>query len=145
MPLPPPPRILFVCIGNACRSQMAEGLARHLGGAAVEAFSAGSRPAGFVAAGAIEAMKEIGIDISRQASKSVESFRGQDFDAVVTMGCGDACPWVPAKRRLDWKIPDPIGQSPEFFRRVRDQIEGLIRDLLADIKIVDRGPPGELE
>ncbi len=134
MSLPPPQRILFVCIGNTCRSQIAEGLARHLGGGAVEARSAGSRPAGFVAAGAIETMKEIGIDISQQASKSVEAFRGQDFDVVVTMGCGDACPWVPAKRRLDWKIPDPIGQSPEFFRRVRDQIEGLIRDLLAEMK-----------
>ncbi|MCC6273377.1 MAG: arsenate reductase ArsC [Deltaproteobacteria bacterium] len=134
MPLPPSQSILFVCIGNACRSQMAEGLARHLGGGAVEAFSAGSRPAGFVAAGAIEVMKEIGVDISGQASKSVEAFRGQDFDVVVTMGCGDACPWVPAKRRLDWKIPDPIGQSPEFFRKVRGQIEGLVRDLLAEIK-----------
>jgi len=134
MSLPPPQRILFVCIGNACRSQMAEGFARHLGGEAVEACGAGSRPAGFVAAGAIEAMKEIGIDISQQTSKSVEAFRGQDFDVVVTMGCGDACPWVPAKRRLDWKIPDPIGQSPEFFRKVRGQIEGLVRDLLAEIK-----------
>ncbi len=130
----PPLKLLFVCIGNACRSQMAEGLARHLGGAAVKACSAGSRPAGFVAAEAIEAMKEIGIDISKQASKSVEAFRGREFDVVVTMGCGDACPWVPAKRRLDWKIPDPIGQSPEFFRKVRGQIEGLVRDLLAQIK-----------
>jgi len=134
MSLPPPQKILFVCIGNACRSQMAEGLARHLSGASVAAFSAGSRPAGFVANGAIETMKEIGIDISKQASKSVEAFRGQDFDVVVTMGCGDACPWVPAKRRLDWKIPDPIGQSPEFFRKVRGQIEALVRDLLAEIK-----------
>lgn len=134
MSLSPPQKILFVCIGNACRSQMAEGLARHLSRASVAAFSAGSRPAGFVANGAIETMKEIGIDISKQASKSVEAFRGQDFDVVVTMGCGDACPWVPAKRRLDWKIPDPIGQSPEFFRKVRGQIEGLVRDLLAEIK-----------
>ncbi|MDL1871501.1 arsenate reductase ArsC [Deltaproteobacteria bacterium PRO3] len=134
MSLPPPQKILFVCIGNACRSQMAEGLARHLSGASVAAFSAGSRPAGFVANGAIETMKEIGIDISKQASKSVEAFRGQDFDVVVTMGCGDACPWVPAKRRLDWKIPDPIGQPPEFFRKVRGQIEALVRDLLAEIK-----------
>lgn len=134
MSLSPPQKILFVCIGNACRSQMAEGLARHLSGASVAAFSAGSRPAGFVANGAIETMKEIGIDISKQASKSVEAFRGQDFDVVVTMGCGDACPWVPAKRRLDWKIPDPIGQPPEFFRKVRGQIEALVRDLLAEIK-----------
>ncbi|HKY62478.1 MAG TPA: arsenate reductase ArsC [bacterium] len=123
-------KILFVCVGNACRSQMAEGLARSLGGDRVLAYSAGSRPAGFVARGAIEAMAEIGIDIAGQDSKSVEEFRGQDFDAVVTMGCGDACPWVPAKRRLDWQIPDPIGQSPEFFRKVRDQIEAEVRALL---------------
>jgi arsenate reductase len=122
--------LLFVCIGNACRSQMAEGFARSLGADRVLAYSAGSRPAGFVAAGAIETMKEKDIDISGQASKSVEDFRNESFDAVITMGCGDACPWVPAKRRFDWKIPDPIGQSPEFFREVRDQIENQVRELL---------------
>lgn len=127
---PIPKRILFVCIGNSCRSQMAEGFARHLGGAKVQAFSAGSRPAGFVAQGAIETMCEIGIDISGQPSKSVEDFRGQDFDAVVTMGCGDACPWVPAKQRLDWQIPDPIGKDADFFRKVRELIQAEVRQLL---------------
>lgn len=126
----PPLRVLFVCVGNACRSQMAEGFARHLGCESVEAFSAGSRPAGFVADGAIRTMREIGIDISGQASKSVEEFRDRDFDVVVTMGCGDACPWVPAKLRLDWQIPDPIGKDATFFRMVRDRIEALVKDLL---------------
>ena len=126
-------KLLFVCIGNACRSQMAEGFARTLGANQVLAYSAGSRPAGFVAGGAIDVMKEKGIDISDHFSKSVEDFRGQSFDAVVTMGCGDACPWVPAKQRFDWQIPDPIGQSPEFFREVRDRIETEVRDLLKKI------------
>ncbi|MFO1463338.1 MAG: arsenate reductase ArsC [bacterium] len=130
---PTPKKILFVCIGNSCRSQMAEGFARHLGGDSLLVFSAGSRPAGFVADGAVRAMQEVGIDISKQASKSVEEFRGQEFDAVVTMGCGDACPWLPAKRRYDWKIPDPIGQSEDFFRKVRGQIEAEVRALLADL------------
>ena len=112
---------------------MAEGFARHLSADRVLAYSAGSRPAGFVAKGAIEVMKEKGIDISGHSSKSVEDFRDQSFDAVVTMGCGDACPWVPAQRRFDWKIPDPIGQSPQFFRQVRDQIEAQVRELLEKI------------
>lgn len=130
----PAPKLLFVCIGNSCRSQISEGFARHLGAGLVEAFSAGSRPAGFVAPGAIETMREKGIDISQNASKSVEDFRGMSFDYVITMGCGDACPWVPAKHRLDWQIPDPIGKSPEFFREVRDLIESKIKSLLDGFK-----------
>lgn len=129
-----PQSLLFVCIGNACRSQMAEGLARHLGGESVRAHSAGSRPAGFVAPLAIEVLRERGIDISQQHSKSVAEFQGQSFDYVVTMGCGDACPWLPAKVRLDWQIPDPIGRPVEFFRQVRDEIETKIRSLLEAIK-----------
>ena len=123
-------KILFVCIGNACRSQMAEGWARHYGGDEFQVFSAGSKPAGFVAEGAIEAMREKGIDISQQSSKSVEGFRGQEFDAVVTMGCGDACPWVPAKLRHDWRIEDPYGRDAEFFRKIRDEIGAKVQDLL---------------
>lgn len=126
-------KILFVCIGNACRSQIAEGFARHLGGDKVQAFSAGSRPAGFVAEDAVETMREIGIDISQQASKSVESFRDWDFDVVVTMSCGDACPWVPAKLRQDWQIPDPIGQDAHFFRKVRAMIEERVKALLGNL------------
>ena len=113
---------------------MSEGFASHLGSGLVEAFSAGSHPAGFVAEGTIQAMREKGIDISQNASKSVEVFRDTGFDYVVTMGCGDACPWIPAKQRRDWQIPDPIGKSPEFFRQVRDQIEGQVLALLEEIK-----------
>lgn len=123
-------KLLFVCVGNACRSQMAEGFARHFGKGKVEAYSAGSRPAGFIAPEAVQTMKERGIDISGQTSKSMEEFRGREFDVVITMGCGDACPWMPAKLRLDWQIPDPIGKDADFFRMVRDRIESLVNGLL---------------
>jgi len=113
---------------------MAEGFARHLGGKDIQAFSAGSRPAGFVADGAVQTMQEIGIDISDQASKSVETFRNQDFDAVVTMGCGDACPWVPARSRIDWQIPDPIGHSQAFFREVRETLKSKVAELIEILK-----------
>jgi protein-tyrosine-phosphatase len=118
-----PISILFVCIGNACRSQMAEGLARHLGGGRVLPFSCGSRPAGFVAPQAVKVLAEKGIDISGQFSKGIDQVPQKSFDYVVTMGCGDACPIVSAKQRIDWQIPDPIGESEIFFREIRDQIE----------------------
>lgn len=122
--------ILFVCIGNACRSQMAEGFARHLGLPGLVVYSAGSHPAGFVAPGAIEVMKEKGIDISRHYSKGIGEIPLIEFDILVTMGCGDSCPVVNAKQRIDWQIPDPIGRSSEFFRQVRDEIEAKVRTLL---------------
>jgi len=125
--------LLFVCIGNACRSQIAEGFARALGGNSVKAFSAGSRPAGFVALKAIEVMAEKGIDISGQSSKGLSDLPNQEFDAIVTMGCGDACPSLPAKHRLDWQIPDPIGKPIEFFREVRDQIEAEVKSLITSL------------
>lgn len=127
------PKILFVCIGNACRSQMAEGFAKAMSGEKIEVFSAGSRPAGFVSADAIRAMQEIGIDISKQFSKGVPQLPPERFDAIVTMGCGDACPQIPAKRRYDWQIPDPIGESAETFRNVRDQIQKQVEKLLKEI------------
>lgn len=123
--------LLFVCIGNACRSQMAEGFAKHLGKGKWEVYSAGSRPAGFVAPLAVEVMKEKGIDISGHYSKSVEELPLKKFDYVVTMGCGDTCPFVPAKQRIDWQIADPIGSPIGFFRQVRDEIEAKIKALLA--------------
>jgi protein-tyrosine-phosphatase len=122
--------ILFVCVGNACRSQMAEGFARAYGPENLVAYSAGSAPAGFVAREAIEGMKEKGIDISRHWSKGVRDLPVEEFDVVVTMGCGDFCPAVKAKRRLDWQIPDPIGRGIEFFRQVRDDLEEKVRNLL---------------
>ncbi len=123
--------ILFVCVGNACRSQMAEGFAKSLGIKDLVVYSAGSHPAGFVAREAVEAMKEKGIDISAQYSKGLRDIPLMEYDYVVTMGCGDACPWVPAKQRLDWKIPDPIGRGNAYFRQVRDDLESRIRSLLS--------------
>lgn len=122
--------ILFVCVGNACRSQMAEGFARSHGPKDLVVYSAGSHPAGFVAREAIESMREKGIDISKHYSKGINDLPKLPFDYVVTMGCGDDCPLVPAKNRLDWEIPDPIGRSPEFFRSVRDDLEARIKKLL---------------
>lgn len=120
----------FICIGNACRSQMAEGFARHLSKKETQVFSAGSQPAGFVAPLAMEVMAEKGIDISKHYSKSVDEIPNQTFDVIITMGCGDACPYLKGHRRLDWEIADPIGESKEFFRRVRDEIEEEVRLLL---------------
>jgi protein-tyrosine-phosphatase len=129
-----PLRLLFVCVENSCRSQMAEAFARRLGGARVEAHSAGSRPSGTVNPRAIASMRDAGLDISQHASKSLQDVAGPGlpaFDVVVTMGCGDACPWVPATRREDWAIPDPKALEPAEFARVRDQIEARVRALLA--------------
>lgn len=125
--------IIFVCVGNACRSQMAEGFARHYAPQDVKVFSTGSHPAGFVAPEAIRAMAEQGIDISAHWSKHIDELPGRKFDYVVTMGCGDACPAVPAIERIDWQIPDPIGRGPEYFRSVRDLIEEKVKKLLEKI------------
>lgn len=125
--------VLFVCVGNACRSQMAEGFARHLGPPELAVYSAGSRPAGFVAPQAVEAMKEKGISLAGQFSKGVGEVP-LEFDVVVTMGCGDSCPTVKAKRKMDWDIPDPIGGPPQFFRKVRDEIEAKVRVLLLSLR-----------
>lgn len=126
-----PKRIIFVCVENANRSQMAEAFARIHGNREVAAFSAGSRPSGDINPKAIAAMKEVGYDLRRHASKGLADFDGQVFDAAVTMGCGDACPLVVATRRLEWQIPDPKEMPPERFREVRDLIEQKVKDLLA--------------
>jgi len=99
-------RVLFVCVENANRSQMAEAFARIHGGNEVEALSAGSRPSGQINPKAVRFMAELGYDLTRHVSKSLDEIAGE-FDAVITMGCGDNCPWVPAKRREDWALPDP--------------------------------------
>jgi len=129
----PPIRLLFVCVENANRSQMAEAFPRMHGGANVEAYSAGSRPSGAVNPKAVQAMGEIGYDLSRHVSKSLDELADLDFDVVATMGCGDACPLVRAKRREDWSIPDPKHLPPEEFRKVRDLIESKVKAALADI------------
>jgi len=126
-------RVLFVCVENSCRSQMAEAFARLRGGRRIEAYSAGSRPSGKVNPKAVESMREIGYNLAAHQSKGLDDFAGQEFDVAVTMGCGDACPLVNAQRRIEWQIPDPKAMAPDEFRAVRDQIETQVRDLLADL------------
>ena len=125
-------RVLFVCVENSCRSQMAEAFADRLGAGQVDAHSAGSRPADGVNPRAITFMAERGYDLDDHASKSLSAFEGQTFDLVVTMGCGDACPWVPAAQRADWALPDPKSLPDDEFRAVRDEIERRVRRLLAE-------------
>lgn len=125
-------RVLFVCVENANRSQMAEAFARMLGGDGVEAMSAGSRPSGVINPKAIRFMSEVGYDLASHASKSLDDIDGE-FDAVVTMGCGDNCPWVPAKRREDWALPDPKHMDDDAYRGVRDEIAARVRALLASL------------
>jgi len=125
-------KILFVCIENSNRSQMAEAFARIHGSQAIEAYSAGSRPSGKVNPKAISAMKELGYDLSLHHSKSLTDVKkNAPFDAVVTMGCGDACPWMPSKRFVDWQIPDPRDMTPENFNKVRNEIESKVKELIA--------------
>jgi protein-tyrosine-phosphatase len=124
------PRLLFVCVENSCRSQMAEGFAHALGGGRVAAFSAGSKPSGQVNARAIQFMRESGIDLSVQRSKGLDDLPAVGWDTVVTMGCGDACPHLPARHRLDWNLPDPKQLDDDGFRAVRDRIHALVRGLI---------------
>lgn len=129
--------LYFICIGNATRSQMAEGFARACGGENVDARSGGTRPAGFVASKAVEVMAEKGIDISRQRSKPLDPEFAERADAVVSMGCGveKECPAVFLERAEDWSIPDPTGLGIEEYREARDAIEGRVRALLARLGI----------
>jgi len=126
----PMPRVLFVCVENSNRSQMAEAFARAQG---VDAHSAGSRPSGQINPSAIAFMAERGIDMSGQHSKSLDAIGADPFDAVVTMGCGDACPWIAAHRREDWALPDPKLLDDAGFRSVRDEIERRVLKLLREL------------
>jgi arsenate reductase (thioredoxin) len=126
-------RVLFVCVENSNRSQMAEAFARIHGGAAVEAWSAGSRPSGTVNPKALRFMAEIGYDLGRHRSKSLQDIAGLEFDAVVTMGCGDSCPWVPARRREDWALADPRDMDDDGYRQVRDDIGRRVKALLESL------------
>ena len=125
--------VIFVCVENSNRSQMAEAFARMHGGDGVAAFSAGSRPSGKVNPRAVEFMRELGYDLTTHASKSLEAFNGTAVDVAVTMGCGDECPLVMAKRREDWRIPDPKELPPDEYRQVRDLIERKVKELLASL------------
>ena len=135
-----PQRVLFVCVENSNRSQMAEAFARIHGGERIEAFSAGSRPSGKVNPRAIQFMKEVDYDLSTHSSKSLDEFNGPDIDVAVTMGCGDACPLVRAGRREEWQIPDPKELPDDGFRSVRDLIERKVKELLAGLA-VRKGAP----
>lgn len=127
-------KVLFVCVENSNRSQMSEAFARIIGGEDVEAHSAGSKPSGIVNPKAIAAMKELGYDLAKHKSKSLkEAERFAPFDAVVTMGCGDACPWMPAKKFIDWEIPDPKNMDREEFNKIRDLIKDKVQELLSSI------------
>jgi len=127
------PTILFVCVHNAGRSQMAAGFMEHLGKGRVEVLSAGSAPKESINPVAVAAMLEKGIDIANRKPKVLTNESVQASDVVITMGCGDACPFYPGKRYEDWQLEDPAGQDIEFVRKVRDEIEGRVKDLLDEI------------
>jgi protein-tyrosine-phosphatase len=136
-PATPPKRVLFVCVENSNRSQMAEAFARLHGGGRVEAASAGSRPSGQVNPRAVEFMREVGCDLAAHRSKGLAEVLDAEYDVVVGMGCGDGgCPLVRARRREEWDVPDPKGLPPERFREVRDLIERKVRELLASLGAV---------
>lgn len=127
------PRVLFVCVHNAGRSQMAAGFLEQLGAGRVEVLSAGSAPKDSINPMAVQAMAEVGIDIAGRSPKILTDDSVQGSDVVITMGCGDACPFYPGKRYEDWKLDDPAGQEIEAVRRIRDEIEGRVRQLLGEI------------
>ena len=127
------PSVLFVCVHNAGRSQMAAGFLQHLGGGQVEVRSAGSLPADSINPSAVAAMAEVGIDISTQAPKVLTTGAVQASDVVITMGCGDACPIFPGKRYLDWDLTDPAGKGVEAVRPIRDDIQTRVQDLLQQL------------
>ena len=122
--------VLFVCVENSCRSQMAEGLARHIGNGIIEVYSAGSKPLGKVNFDAVKVMGEAGIDISNALSKGFNDLPIKKFDYVITLGCKDICPFVPADEHIEWQIEDPKGKDLDFFRKVRDEIKNKITDLI---------------
>jgi arsenate reductase (thioredoxin) len=132
-PVSDKPSVLFVCVHNAGRSQMAAGWLRHLAGDAVEVRSAGSLPAEQVNPSAVAAMAEVGIDISDQQPKVLTTESVEASDVVITMGCGDACPIFPGKRYLDWELEDPAGKGVESVRPIRDDIEARVRQLVSEL------------
>ena len=126
-------KVLFACVANSCRSQMAEALARFHGQGKIEAYSAGSNPSGQVNPLAIEVMEERGLDISHHRSKGFNELPADKFDIVVLMGCGEQCPFVPTRKRIEWEILDPEGKPLPFFRKLQDEIESKVISLLQSI------------
>jgi arsenate reductase (thioredoxin) len=131
--MPGKPSVLFVCVHNAGRSQMAAAWLAHLAGDRVEVRSAGSAPADAVNPAVVEAMREVGLDIAHERPKVLTTDAVQVSDVCVTMGCGDACPVFPGKRYLDWRLDDPAGQGVEAVRPIRDEIRTLVEGLIAEI------------
>ena len=127
------PTVLFVCVHNAGRSQMAAGYLRHLSGDRIEVLSAGSEPAATINPVAVQAMAEEGIDIAAEQPKVLTTDAVKTSDVVITMGCGDTCPFYPGKRYEDWELTDPAGQGADDVRRIRDEIDERVRALLAEI------------
>lgn len=127
------PSVLFVCVHNAGRSQMAAGWLRHLAGDRIDIRSAGSLPADQINPVAVEAMKEAGVDIAAETPKILTTEAVQDSDVVITMGCGDACPFFPGKRYEDWKLDDPAGQDLEAVRQIRDDIRSRVEELISSL------------
>ncbi|MFE9243115.1 arsenate reductase ArsC [Nocardiopsis sp. NPDC006938] len=131
------PQVLFVCVHNAGRSQMAAAFLRHLGAGRVRVRSAGSAPADTVNPAVVQAMAEVGVDIAANVPKVLTTEAVRASDVVITMGCGDACPFYPGRRYLDWVLPDPAGQGVEAVRPIRDRVRVLVEDLLEEL-----GAPG---
>ncbi|WP_046507621.1 arsenate reductase ArsC [Streptomyces odonnellii] len=129
------PSVLFVCVHNAGRSQMGAAFLTHLTGDRVRVRSAGSAPADAVNPAVVEAMREVGVDLSAEIPKVLTAEAVQSSDVVITMGCGDACPYFPGKRYLDWKLDDPAGQGVEAVRPIRDEIERRVRGLLVELGV----------
>lgn len=127
------PEVLFVCVHNAGRSQMAAGLLAHHAQGSVRVTSAGSAPADQINPAVREVMAEIGIDISHEFPKKLTTDAVEAADVVITMGCGDACPIFPGKRYLDWQLTDPAGKGPDAVRPIRDEIDKRVRELLAEL------------
>jgi arsenate reductase len=126
-------KVAFICVENACRSQMAEGFAKNLGKGLVEAHSAGSHPAKEIDSLTVKVMKEKGTDISCHKPKGFLDMRERNFDYVITMGCQDACPFLPSRKSIQWDIPDPKGGSIETFPKVRDTIENKVKTLMQKV------------
>ncbi|AEH50311.1 arsenate reductase ArsC [Pseudothermotoga thermarum] len=126
-------KVAFICVKNSCRSQMAEGFAKHYGGDIMEVYSAGTEVSGKIDPVAIEVMKEVGIDISNQRSKPISELP-EKMDIVITMGCGVVCPYIPSKHMEDWGLDDPAGKPIEEYRRIRDEIEQKVKKLVERIK-----------
>ena len=130
------PSVLFVCVHNAGRSQMAAAFVNHLSQGAVEVRSAGSQPADQVNPAAVQAMAEVGIDIAAQRPKILTDHAVRESDVVITMGCGDACPWYPGKRYEDWVLEDPAGKGVEAVRPIRDEIRRRVETLISQLTTV---------